>query len=104
MPSYQADDLDDLEFAAEGASPDQQSIASSRVVRIFEENTITYGVMGGMNFYLRGSGRTTGDVDIAVHNRPRMDALLDIFNSYQGSVRRSVLESEAIEKEEFAIQ
>lgn len=43
--------------------------------------------MGGMNFYLRGSGRTTGDVDIAVDNPPRMEALLRIFNSHRSVYR-----------------
>ncbi|KAK7422971.1 hypothetical protein QQX98_001261 [Neonectria punicea] len=87
MPLYREEDLDDLEISAENANPDEQSVALGRVVRIFEENAITYGVMGGMNFYLRGSGRTTGDVDIAVDNRPRMDALLDVFNNQEGVYR-----------------
>ena len=83
MPTYTIEDLDDLEVAAEAASSLQQSTALALVVSIFERNSITYGVIGGMNFYLRGSKRTTLDVDIAVDNRPRMDDLLDIFNNQQ---------------------
>lgn len=91
MPLYRDEDLEDLEIAAEEANPDEQAVALSHVVRVFEENRIIYGVMGGMNFYLRGSGRATGDVDIAVDNRPRMDALLDVFNNRQESVLSSSL-------------
>jgi hypothetical protein len=92
MPSYSIDDLDDLELAAEAANPEQQLAALEFVATMFEENSIVYGIMGGFNFYLRGSGRTTDDVDIAVDNPPRMDAVLDIFNDQQRLVPR-VLES-----------
>ncbi|CRK30354.1 hypothetical protein BN1708_000886 [Verticillium longisporum] len=83
MPNYTEDDLEHLEESAETARPGHQSQALAFVAGILERNAIAYGVMGGMNFYLRGSGRTTGDVDIAVDNPPRMEALLSIFNSHR---------------------
>ncbi|POS76765.1 hypothetical protein DHEL01_v204830 [Diaporthe helianthi] len=83
MPSYTIDQLDDLEEQAESTPPQYQTAALALVSRLLEDNAITYGVMGGMNFYLRGSGRATGDIDIAVDNRPRMDSLLDIFNNHK---------------------
>ncbi|KAK3936459.1 hypothetical protein QBC46DRAFT_296196 [Diplogelasinospora grovesii] len=81
MPNYTVGELDDLEEAAESATPNQLAAALALISRIFEQNAITYAVLGGMNFYVRGSGRTTTDVDIAVDNRPRMDALLDILSA-----------------------
>ncbi|KAK1767438.1 hypothetical protein QBC33DRAFT_68820 [Phialemonium atrogriseum] len=83
MPTYTEDDLDGLEEAAENASPDQQSIGLEFVAGVLEGNSITYGVMGGMNFYLPGSGRATGDVDIAVDNPPRMGDLLTVFDNQE---------------------
>lgn len=89
MPTYTENDLDGLEEAAENASPDHQTIALEFVAGVLEENSITYGVMGGMNFYLRGSGRATGDVDIAVDNPPRMGDLLTVFDNQERLVPRS---------------
>lgn len=86
MPSYTLDQLDDLEEQAQEPSPQYQRSALALVSSLLEQNAIAYGVMGGMNFYLRGSGRTTGDVDIAVDNQPRMSYLLDIFNGQRKSV------------------
>ena len=83
MPTYTVEDLEDLEEASESATPIEQSTALALVANVLEGSSIAYGVIGGMNFYLRGSGRTTGDVDIAVDRRPRMDALLNLFNSQQ---------------------
>lgn len=83
MPTYTVDDLDDLEDAAENATEAHLSTALTVVAGLFEANSVVYGVMGGMNFNVRGSGRTTHDVDIAVDNRPRMDALLSIFDNRQ---------------------
>ncbi|KAK2602273.1 hypothetical protein N8I77_008822 [Diaporthe amygdali] len=87
MPSYTDDQLDDLEEAAETSTPQDQKAALAIVSGLLERNAISYGVMGGMNFYLRGSGRATGDVDIAVDNPPRMDSLLTIFNSHPNIYR-----------------
>lgn len=91
MPSYTDDQLDDLEEAAETSTPQDQKAALAIVSGLLERNAISYGVMGGMNFYLRGSGRATGDVDIAVDNPPRMDSLLTIFNSHPKSVSIALL-------------
>ncbi|EGY23288.1 uncharacterized protein VDAG_04726 [Verticillium dahliae VdLs.17] len=85
MPNYTEDDLEHLEESAEMARPGHQAQALALVAGVLERNAIAYGVMGGMNFYLRGSGRTTGDVDIAVDNPPRMEALLSIFNSHRST-------------------
>ncbi|KAG8158094.1 hypothetical protein KVR01_011855 [Diaporthe batatas] len=81
MPSYTMDQLDDLEEQSESTPPHYQTLALALVSGLLEANAISYGVMGGMNFYLRGSGRATGDIDIAVDNQPRMDNLLNIFNN-----------------------
>jgi hypothetical protein len=86
MPSYTIDELDDLEQQAQNTPPQFQRAALGLVSSLLEENAITYGLIGGMNFYIRGSGRTTGDIDIAVDNRPRMDSLLNIFNDHRESV------------------
>lgn len=81
MPSYTLDQLDDLELAAEGSSPETQKEALVLISGLFEEHSIIYGVIGGMNFYIRGSGRTTDDIDMAVDSTPRMDTLLNIFDN-----------------------
>lgn len=81
MPSYTLDQLDDLELAAEGSSPETQEAALVLISGLFEQRSIIYGVIGGMNFYIRGSGRTTDDIDIAVDSTPRMDTLLNIFDT-----------------------
>ncbi|PNH26968.1 hypothetical protein VD0002_g6671 [Verticillium dahliae] len=75
MPNYTEDDLEHLEESAEMARPGHQAQALALVAGVLERNAIAYGVMGGMNFYLRGSGRTTGDVDIAVDLGMLMDAI-----------------------------
>lgn len=87
MPSYTLDQLDDLEMATEDSSPADQRAALAYVAGLLEQHSITYGVTGGINFYLRGSGRTTEDIDIVVDNAPRMDAILDIFNTSSKSVQ-----------------
>lgn len=86
MPLYTDDDHDDLVDAAMNANPRQQREGLARVAGILEQSAIAYGVMGGMNFYLRGSGRTTGDIDLAVDNPPRMETLLRIFDDKPESV------------------
>ena len=82
MPKYTLDEQDDLEEAAEAPSDEEQSEALRVIAQILEQNSIAYGVMGGMNAFYRGSGRTTTDVDIAVDNPPKMEVLLDIFNDH----------------------
>lgn len=81
MPSYTLEGLDDLEMSAETATPEDQKVALAFVVGILEDIPIGYGVMGGMNFHLRGSGRTTTDIDVAIDNSPRMRDLLRVFDS-----------------------
>lgn len=83
MPKYTLDDLDDLEEAAAHAKPVEQSRALREVTEVLEQEFISYAVIGGMNFYLRGSGRTTSDVNIAVNDSPRMDAILGLFDPDQ---------------------
>jgi predicted nucleotidyltransferase len=82
MPKYTLDEQDDLEDAAEAPRPDAQSKALQLIAQILEQHSIAYAVMGGMNVFLRGSLRTTTDVDIAVDNPPKMEVLLDIFNDH----------------------
>ncbi len=77
---YPPADLYDLEEAAEGAGPDQQQKGLQIVADIFNHHQLSYGVMGGMNFYLRGSARTTQDVDIAVTGSQSLEATLDLLN------------------------
>ncbi|KAJ4387218.1 hypothetical protein N0V93_007807 [Gnomoniopsis smithogilvyi] len=81
MPFYTLSEQDDLEEQS-GVTPTTfQTSALILVSSLLEQHRITYGLIGGMNFCLRGSGRTTSDIDIAVDNRPRMETLLDIFNN-----------------------
>ncbi|KAK3940927.1 hypothetical protein QBC46DRAFT_353750 [Diplogelasinospora grovesii] len=75
------DALYDLEVAAEKARPDQQKAALNIVADIFNAAGLAYGLMGGMNFYLRGSGRTTQDVDVAVTRQFQLGQILDLLNN-----------------------
>lgn len=77
---YPPADLDDLEEEAAGADPEQQKAALQIVGEIFNSSELTYALMGGMNFYLRGSGRTTQDVDIAVTKSHSLEAILNLLN------------------------
>ncbi|KAK4100772.1 hypothetical protein N658DRAFT_496859 [Parathielavia hyrcaniae] len=78
---YPPADLDDLEEEAESARPGHQKIPLEAVADIFNSNQVVYGLMGGMNFYLRGSGRATQDVDIAVSNgAPSLEVALTLLN------------------------
>ena len=47
MPLYSEDQLANLKEVSKSAGPDQQTVASTLVARILEQNDITYGVMGG---------------------------------------------------------
>jgi hypothetical protein len=77
---YPPADLDDLEEEAESATPEQQKIGLQIVGDIFNRNQLVYALMGGMNFYLRGSGRTTQDVDLAVSKLQSLESTLDLLN------------------------
>ncbi len=51
------------------------------IANIFERRGLVYAVMGGMNFYLRGSPRTTRDVDLTVDGRWQLDNVLYLLNN-----------------------
>ncbi len=73
------DELEGLEDKAGHANPDQQRAALQIVADIFNHNQLTYALMGGMNFFLRGSGRTTEDVDLAVTGDRKLEETLDLL-------------------------
>jgi hypothetical protein len=77
---YPPADLDELEEAATEATPAQQRDALQIVADIFNHHGLPYGLMGGMNFYFRGSGRATDDVDLAVTGSQSLEATLDLLN------------------------
>lgn len=77
---YPPADLDELEEAATEATPGQQKEALQIVADIFNRHQLPYGLMGGMNFYFRGSGRSTDDVDLAVTGAQSLQATLDLLN------------------------
>ncbi len=78
---YPPADLDDLEEEAETATPEQQRRGLQVVADIFNAAGLPYALMGGMNFYLRGSGRTTQDVDLAVSGAVQLEAILNLLNN-----------------------
>lgn len=78
---YPPADLDNLEEAATEATSNQQKEALQIVADIFNTHQLPYGLMGGMNFYLRGSGRTTDDADLAVTGAQSLQATLDLLNA-----------------------
>lgn len=78
---YSVNDLDDYEEEAEGADAQHQTAALKIIAAILNNARVTYGLMGGMNFYLRGSGRTTQDVDLAVSRSTSLSAVLDLLNN-----------------------
>ncbi len=93
---YPPADLDDLEEEATAATPNQQKEALQIVADIFNAHGLPYGLMGGMNFYLRGSGRTTDDVDLAVTGTQSLQSTLDLLNDderYDGRVHFSASSS-----------
>ncbi|KAH6848027.1 hypothetical protein B0I37DRAFT_156188 [Chaetomium sp. MPI-CAGE-AT-0009] len=77
---YPPADLDELEEVATEATVSQQIEALQRIADIFNHHKLPYGLMGGMNFYLRGSGRTTDDVDLAVTGSQSLQTTLDLLN------------------------
>jgi hypothetical protein len=77
---YPPADLDELEEQAEPAEPDEQKDGLQIVADIFHRSDLTYALMGGMNFYLRGSGRRTQDVDLVVTKSQSLEATLDLLN------------------------
>ncbi|KAK3906124.1 hypothetical protein C8A05DRAFT_29989 [Staphylotrichum tortipilum] len=78
---YPPADLDDLEEEAESATPQQQRAALQIIGDIFNGTGLAYALMGGMNFFLRGSGRATQDVDLAVSGTVQLAAILDMLNN-----------------------
>jgi hypothetical protein len=77
---YPPADLDELEEVATEATVGQQIEALQIIAAIFSRHQLPYGVMGGMNFYFRGSGRTTDDVDLAVTGSQSLQTTLDLLN------------------------
>jgi hypothetical protein len=78
---YSVNDLDDYEEEAETADAQHQTAALKIIATILNNARVTYGLMGGMNFYLRGSGRTTQDVDLAVSRSTSLSSVLDLLNN-----------------------
>ncbi|KAK3686139.1 hypothetical protein B0T22DRAFT_492930 [Podospora appendiculata] len=74
------DELDDLEEEALDSTQTQRLETLVIVATIFNQNKLGYGLIGGTNFFLRGSNRTTTDVDIAVSNDRPMADVLNLFN------------------------
>ncbi|KAL2131437.1 hypothetical protein VTI74DRAFT_5106 [Chaetomium olivicolor] len=84
---YPPADLDELEEAATLATSEQQKEGLQVIGDIFNANKLPYGVMGGTNFYLRGSGRTTDDVDVAVTGTQSLEATLNLLNEEERVTR-----------------
>ncbi|EEY23381.1 predicted protein [Verticillium alfalfae VaMs.102] len=82
MPHYTQDDVTRLEMRTKHSGPDQMMQALAVVVGILERKKISYGVMGTMNLFLCGSGRSMGRVDIAVDSPPRIEDLLRLFDGH----------------------
>lgn len=83
---YSVVDLDEFEEEAESADAQHQTAALKIIASILNNAGVTYGLMGGMNFYLRGSGRTTQDVDLAVGRSNSLSAVLDLLNNERSYV------------------
>lgn len=73
------DELDDLEESACECTTSHRLEALRIVATVFNSNKINYGLIGGTNFYLRGSDRTTTDVDIAVSGNWSLAHILDLL-------------------------
>ncbi|KAK4152575.1 hypothetical protein C8A00DRAFT_16135 [Chaetomidium leptoderma] len=84
---YPPADLDELEEIATEATPDQQREALQMIADVFHHHQLPYGLMGGMNFYFRGSSRTTDDVDLAVTGSQSLQATLDLLNDAERVTR-----------------
>ena len=82
--TYTADELDDLEELASDPSDANLRRASNYMVHLLAESRVGHGLMGGYSLYLRGSGRRTIDVDIAVNCTMRR--LREIVASQPGLV------------------
>jgi hypothetical protein len=78
---YSRADLLELEQEAESVRPREQETALQILGEIFyNNNQLAHALMGGMNFYWRGSGRTTHDVDVAVTAGQSLEATLNVLN------------------------
>ncbi|KAK4235159.1 hypothetical protein C8A03DRAFT_18062 [Achaetomium macrosporum] len=84
---YPPADLDELEEAATNATPNHQKEALQIIADIFHHHNLPYGLMGGMNFYFRGSGRSTDDVDLAVTGTQSLEETLDLLNDDERIIR-----------------
>ncbi|KAK3324876.1 hypothetical protein B0H66DRAFT_106284 [Apodospora peruviana] len=74
------EELDDLEEDALDCTISQRLEALQIVAAVFDLNGLDYGLIGGTNFFLRGSDRTTTDVDIAVTGRTSMAEVLEMLD------------------------
>lgn len=77
---YPPEDLDDLEELAESATGPHLEAALQIIAAHFRDAHLAYGVMGGFNFYVRGSGRATQDVDVAVSKNRSLEATLGLLS------------------------
>jgi hypothetical protein len=77
---YPPADLDELEEAATAATVSQQTEALQIVADIFDHHGLPYGVMGGTNFYFRGSGRTTDFLYLLVTGSQTLHATLALLD------------------------
>ncbi|KAH6621682.1 hypothetical protein B0J18DRAFT_433149 [Chaetomium sp. MPI-SDFR-AT-0129] len=77
---YPPEDLDELEELAEAATGPQQEAALQIIAAHFHDAHLAYGVMGGLNFCVRGSGRATQDVDVAVSKNRSLEATLGLLS------------------------
>ncbi|KAK4139941.1 uncharacterized protein C8A04DRAFT_32579 [Dichotomopilus funicola] len=84
---YPPADLDELEEEATQADVSSQVAALQIVAGIFNRAGLPYGVMGGMNFYFRGTGRTTDDVDLAVTGEQSLEKTLELLEGEERITR-----------------
>ena len=64
--TYHINDLDDLEEKAVDANSRNFAAARDYVSRLLNRNSVRWALMGGYSLSLRGSGRRTFDIDVAV--------------------------------------
>ena len=63
---YSVDDLDELEARAQIARFGELIFAADYLAQLLDTNHVLYGFMGGFSMNIRGSDRTTTNIDIAV--------------------------------------
>lgn len=64
--TYHIDNLDDLEEKAADANSRNFAAALDYISRLLNRNSVSWALMGGYSLSLRGSGRQTFDIDVAV--------------------------------------